>query len=45
MVTKCDVTKSQIKGVANEEAFKEQCFLWERGASIGVDLEHAQKYI
>ena len=34
-----DITKSQVKGGATDEAFKEQCFLWERGASVGADSD------
>ena len=40
MVTQSDVTKSEIKGGATGEAFKEQCFLWERGASVGADSDN-----
>lgn len=29
----------KIKGRATEEAFREQCFLWERGAAVGVDCD------
>ena len=40
------------KGGTTDEAFQEQCFLWERGASAGVDFDlfniqdllHAQEY-
>ena len=28
-----------IKGGTTDEAFLEQCFLWERGGSIGGDFE------
>ena len=47
----CDVTKSfqsQIKVVTADDAFQEQCFLWERGASVGADsqaLAHVQEHI
>ena len=34
MVTKCDVA------LTPHEAFQEQCFLWEKGASVGVDFDH-----
>ena len=27
----------RIKGEITEEVLQEQCFLWERGAPIGVD--------
>ena len=35
-----------IKGRTTEEAFQEQCFLWERGASVGADFDllHAPTY-
>ena len=41
----------RIKGWTTDEAFQEQCFLWERGASISAlfdlfnfqDLLHAQE--
>ena len=39
------------KGGATDEAFHEQCFLWERGASFGEDFDffnlllHAQESI
>ena len=29
----------RIKGGTTDEAFQEQCWLWERGASVGVDFE------
>ena len=29
----------RIKGGASDEAFQEQCFLWERGASVGADFD------
>ena len=40
-----------IKGGTTDEMFEEPCFLWERGASVGVDYDlfnfhdvlHAQK--
>ena len=39
IVTWCDVTKSQkIKGGTTDEAFQEQCFVWERGAPVVVDF-------
>ena len=28
-----------VKGSTTDEAFQEQCFLWEGGASVGVDFE------
>ena len=28
----------RIKGWTTDEAFEEQCFLWERGASVGADF-------
>ena len=28
-----------IKGGTTIDAFQEQCFLWERGASVDVDLD------
>ena len=28
-----------IKGGTNDEAFKEQCFQWERAASVGADFD------
>ena len=28
----------RIKGGTTDEVFKEQCFLWERGASVGADF-------
>ena len=28
----------EIKGGATDEAFQEQCFLWERGASVALDF-------
>ena len=31
---------NRIKGRTTDEAFKEHYFLWERGASVGVDLDH-----
>ena len=42
----------RIQGGATDEAFKEQCFLWERGPSVDADFDlfnfqdhlHAQKY-
>ena len=42
-----------IKGGTTDETFQEQCFLWERGALVGVDFDlfnfedllHAQKQI
>ena len=34
IVTKCDVTK----GGTPDEAFQVQCFLLERGASVGVEI-------
>ena len=42
-----------IKGRTIDEQFQEQCFLWDRGASVGVDFElsnfqdflHAQESI
>ena len=27
-----------FKGRTTDEAFEEQCFLWERGTSVGVEL-------
>ena len=30
----------RIKGGATDEAFKERCFLWEIGASVGADFNH-----
>ena len=27
-----------IKGGTTDEVFQEQCFLWERGAPVGLDL-------
>ena len=48
-VSECDVTKSQIHGRATDEAFQEQCFLWERGAFVDLfnsrDHLHAQEHI
>ena len=41
----------RIKGGTIDEAFQEQCSLWERGASVGLtffnlqDLSHAQETI
>ena len=31
-----------LKTLTNDEAFKEQCFLWERGTSVGEDLFNFQ---
>ena len=28
-----------IKGKTSDEAFQEQRFLWERGASVGADID------
>lgn len=28
-----------IKGTTTDEAFVEQCSLWERGASVGADFD------
>ena len=41
-----------IKGGTTDEAFEEQCFLWERGAAVGADFHlfnfqdilHAQEH-
>ena len=30
---------NRIKGPTTDVAFQEQCFLWERGASAGVDFD------
>ena len=40
MVTQCDVTRLQNekRGGITGEVFQEQCFLWERGASVEADL-------
>ena len=38
----CDSVMSQsnrIEGGTADEAFQDQCFLWERGASVGADLD------
>ena len=33
-----------IKGEPTRDAFQKQCFLWEKGASVGADFSsHAQK--
>ena len=29
----------RIKGKTTDEAFQEQCFLWERGASVGAGFD------
>ena len=29
----------EIKGGASDEAFQEQCFLWESRASVGADFD------
>ena len=37
VVTQCDVTKlHRINGGTTDEAFQEQCFLWERGALVSM---------
>ena len=28
-----------MKGVTTDVAFQEQCFLWEKGASVGADFD------
>ena len=43
----------RIKGGTADEAFQEQCFLWDRGAPVGVDFDlfnfqdhlHAQDHV
>ena len=30
---------TELKGGTTEEVFQEQCFLWERGASVGAELD------
>ena len=32
----------RIKGVTTDEAFQEQCSLWERGTPAAADFFHAQ---
>ena len=32
----------RIKGGTTDEVFQEQCFVWERGASVGADLFNLQ---
>ena len=34
-----------IKGGTTDEEFQEQCFLWERGASVGADLYIIQDHL
>ena len=44
----CESVMSQtpgIKGGTADEAFQEQCFLWDRGASVSAGLLHAQETI
>ena len=40
------MTSQGIKSGTSDEAFQEQCFLWERGASVrpDFDLSHAQEH-
>ena len=35
---------TDLKGGATDEAFQEQCFLWERGVSVGVDFEISRPF-
>ena len=28
----------RVRGETTDEAFQEQCFLWERGASVGAEF-------
>ena len=36
----CDmVTRIRSEGGATDEAFQEQCFLWDRGASVAADFD------
>ena len=38
----CDMTMqrgvTELKGRTTDEAFREQCFMWEKGASVGPDF-------
>lgn len=41
-MTNGDIVMSKshrIKGGTTDEAFQKQCFLWERGATVGADFE------